>query len=69
VKYWNLKTGVDIAYIHIPASDPKQSIPVIFIHGGPGACQVSSFGKEAPIDGFLMKEIFLIFVFAINEIT
>lgn len=52
VKYWDLTTGSHIAYIHIPAADPDGSIPLIFLHGGPGACQVNSFGKEAPIEWY-----------------
>lgn len=40
VEYWNLPTGSRIAYIRIP-SNGANSIPLIFLHGGPGACQVS----------------------------
>jgi pimeloyl-ACP methyl ester carboxylesterase len=48
VEFWDLATGSHIAYIHIPAADTMNAIPLIFLHGGPGACQVNSFGKEAP---------------------
>jgi proline iminopeptidase len=48
VQYWDLSTGSHIAYIHIPPADSVHAIPLIFLHGGPGACQVNSFGKEAP---------------------
>ncbi|HEX2968460.1 MAG TPA: alpha/beta hydrolase [Bacteroidales bacterium] len=52
VGYWDLKTGSHIAYIHIPAVDSIHAIPLIFLHGGPGACQVNSFGKEAPVEWY-----------------
>lgn len=53
VKYWDLKTGSHIAYVHIPAVNPVNSTPLIFLHGGPGACQVNSFGKEAPVEWYV----------------
>lgn len=48
VQYCDLSTGSRIAYIHIPSADSAHATPLIFLHGGPGACQVNSFGKEAP---------------------
>jgi proline-specific peptidase len=48
VQYWDLATGAHIAYIHVPSPDSAHATPLIFLHGGPGACQVNSFGKEAP---------------------
>jgi len=49
VRYWDLPTGSHIAYEHVPADDLTASTPLIFVHGGPGACQVGVFGKEAPV--------------------
>ena len=65
IKYWDLPTGSHIAYIHIPASDTINSIPLIFLHGGPGACQVNSFGKEAPEDWYrkLSRNCFDIYLY------
>ena len=40
LKYWNLSTGSKIAYINFPSQDSLHSIPLIFLHGGPGANQV-----------------------------
>ncbi|HLO60455.1 MAG TPA: alpha/beta hydrolase [Bacteroidales bacterium] len=52
VKFWDLKTGSHIAYVHLPADDSANATPLIFLHGGPGACQVNSFGKEAPVEWY-----------------
>ncbi len=52
VEYWDLKTGSHIAYVHVPAKDSVNAVPLIFLHGGPGACQVNSFGKEAPVEWY-----------------
>jgi proline iminopeptidase len=35
-QYWEMRGGYKIAYTHIPAAEPKQADPVIFLHGGPG---------------------------------
>lgn len=40
VKYWSLSTGSKIAYVNFPSKDSLHSIPLIFLHGGPGANQV-----------------------------
>lgn len=41
VQYWDLPTGSHIAYVHF-SSPQKNAVPVIFIHGGPGAYEVSA---------------------------
>jgi len=40
IKVWNLSTGSKIAYVDFRSKDSSQSIPLIFLHGGPGANQV-----------------------------
>lgn len=41
VQYWDLSTGSHIAYIRY-AAVKKAPVPVIFIHGGPGAYEVTA---------------------------
>lgn len=41
VQYWDLPTGSRIAYARYP-SPQKNAVPVIFIHGGPGAYEAIS---------------------------
>ena len=35
-RFWTLKTGSRIAYVHIQAKGEKKPYPVIFLQGGPG---------------------------------
>ena len=44
VKYWNLSTGSRIAYAKFISKDSTISVPLIFLHGGPGANQVKHSG-------------------------
>lgn len=48
VRYWDLPTGSHLAYIHVPAPDPTQARTLVFVHGGPGACQVYSYAFAQP---------------------
>ncbi len=43
VQYWSLPTGSRIGYVRIAASRPNGAPPVVFIHGGPGACEVYAY--------------------------
>lgn len=43
VYYWSLSTGSKIAYVHISAPDSSSAIPLVFVHGGPGAYQLRSY--------------------------
>ena len=65
IKYLDLETGSHIAFINIPASDSDHATTLIFLHGGPGACQVNSFGKEAPVEWYknLAKHQFNIIIY------
>ena len=40
--YWNLSTGSRIAYLKVPAMGTRHATPIIVVHGGPGAFQVTS---------------------------
>ena len=35
-RFWELSTGSDIAYAHVPAEGDAWEAPVIFLHSGPG---------------------------------
>lgn len=52
VRFWALPTGSRIAYVHIPAKDSINAIPIVFLHGGPGAYQVTENLTEEPIKWF-----------------
>jgi proline iminopeptidase len=43
VQYWDISTGSTIAYIHVKSNKSEKIGDLVFIHGGPGAYQVSSF--------------------------
>lgn len=40
--YWTLSTGSRIAYLKVPAIGARKPTPIIVIHGGPGAFEVTS---------------------------
>lgn len=40
--YWTLPTGSRIAYLKVPAVGPPRPTPIIVVHGGPGAFEVTS---------------------------
>ncbi|MFF1724105.1 alpha/beta fold hydrolase [Streptomyces sviceus] len=54
VRFWDLRTGSRIAYVHAPATGKARPTPVIFLHGGPGtpAEGVPTGGRELAADGF-----------------
>jgi len=37
VEYWDLPTGSHIAYVRYPSRPPEKHLPIVFLHGGPGA--------------------------------
>jgi len=43
MRYWSLSTGSHIAYLRVAATGATKRSPVIFIHGGPGACEVYAY--------------------------
>ncbi|HTZ20781.1 MAG TPA: alpha/beta hydrolase [Opitutaceae bacterium] len=43
VRYWQLSTGSRIGYIHIPAPNRPDAPTLVFVHGGPGACEVYAY--------------------------
>jgi proline iminopeptidase len=48
-RWWQLPTGSQIAYVHLPAVGRPRPTPVVFLHGGPGiadmAGDAASFGQ------------------------
>lgn len=42
--YWDLPTGSHIAVLHVPAQDAPKAPPLILVHGGPGAFEVTASG-------------------------
>jgi len=42
--YWNLPTGSRIAVLHVPAQGIPKATPLILVHGGPGAFEVTATG-------------------------
>ncbi|HEY5553114.1 MAG TPA: alpha/beta hydrolase [Opitutaceae bacterium] len=48
VEFWNLSTGSRIGYVRIPAPDRAGAPALVFVHGGPGACQVYSYSFARP---------------------
>jgi len=55
LQYWALPTGSKIAYSFIEGKGPRQSYPVLFLHGGPGTPDMAGdlryFGKLSE-DGY-----------------
>jgi len=55
-RYWNLKNGNKISYLELATSAISDSTPILYIHGGPGACitpkviemfrKISTFGYK-----------------------
>ena len=50
---WQLSTGSELAYTHIPADGPQQPYPIVVLHGGPGipdaAGEIQVFGQLAEL--------------------
>jgi pimeloyl-ACP methyl ester carboxylesterase len=54
-KYWDLPTGSRIAYVRLAPRRPRTSIPVVFLHGGPGVADMkgdSAFFGALTSDGY-----------------
>ncbi len=43
LRHWQLSTGSRIGYVHIAAPESRGARMVIFLHGGPGACEVYAY--------------------------
>jgi len=55
MEFWNLPTGSNLAYVHVPAVGSSRETPVIFLHGGPGFFILESdfkFYGQLAQDGF-----------------
>jgi proline iminopeptidase len=48
VQYWSLPTGSRIAYARVPATGATRHPPIVFVHGGPGACEVYAYAFALP---------------------
>lgn len=46
IQYWRLPTGSNIAYYYFKGKEPRKTVPIIYLHGGPGA-HVTSYNIEA----------------------
>lgn len=55
IQFWDLPTGSRIAYYFIKGHEPRNSVPIIYLHGGPGGSvtsqDISVFSKLAE-DGY-----------------
>ncbi len=40
-RFWQLPTGSQIAWVHLPAPRPRRPTPVVFLHGGPGIADLA----------------------------
>ena len=63
VEFWSLPTGSRIAFVHIAAAGATRRAPVIFVHGGPGACEVYAYAFAHPWYGHLARQGFDIYLY------
>jgi proline iminopeptidase len=63
IHLWDLTTGSHIAYAHVPAADSSSSVPLVFLHGGPGACQLADVDSVRPWCERLAKRGFDVFLY------
>jgi proline iminopeptidase len=59
-QYWELPTGSQIAYVHLPAQGTSRPTPVVFLHGGPG---VADMAGDAAYLGRLTRDGFDVWVY------
>lgn len=60
VRYWELSTGSEIAYTHVPAIGKPKPFPIVFLHGGPGG-QITEVHRQ--IFGRLAKNGFDVYLY------
>lgn len=66
IQYWQLSTGSRIAFIHVPAAAAPQAVrrtPIVFVHGGPGACEVYAYAFAHPWYGRLAAQGFDVYLY------
>jgi len=63
VRYWNLPTGSRLAYVHVPAQGAAKRTALLFLHGGPGAYQVSEFKRGRAWYASLAQRGFDVYVY------
>jgi len=63
VQTWTLSTGSEIAYRHFPAAPPARDVPVVFLHGGPGAFIVDHEAEEDAFFRSLAADHFDIYMY------
>ncbi len=63
VQYWSLPTGSRIAYVHVPATGGSGRPPVVFVHGGPGACEVYAYTFAHPWYERLARQGFDVYLY------
>src|SRR5918994_7506902 len=58
--FWELPTGSRIAHVRLPAKGRARTIPVIFLHGGPG---IPDMRGDARYFGQLSREGFDVYIY------
>ena len=61
MRMWQLPTGSSIAYVRVPALGQARPTPVVFLHGGPGAADLTG---DSRYFGQLAGEGFDVYVYA-----
>lgn len=60
LQYWNLPTGSRLTYIRVPAVGTAKATPIIYLHGGPGAPELSG---DAPYFGQLAQDGYDVYLY------